>query len=118
MLLEGQSKKKVMRQVGKLIVESETRTDPAQRELKEREGVFDLAAETKAVEQMVQQLPMGMPGSMPQGMPAMPPGMGGMPPGMGGAMPDMAGMQQMMQQMMGGGAAPANASDANKKKNK
>ena len=50
MLAEGTTKKKVLKEVSKIIVESEVRKDPVQRELKEKEGEFDLAAETKIVE--------------------------------------------------------------------
>ena len=42
-----------MKEVGKIITESKVRTDPELRAVKEKEGVFDLEAEQKIVDQMI-----------------------------------------------------------------
>lgn len=44
-----------MKEVGELIVKSAVRQDPVQRAAKEKEGVFDMAAEQAQVNQMMSQ---------------------------------------------------------------
>jgi len=46
---DKQTKKKIMREVGKIIIGSKTRIDPELCVQKEKEGLFDMVAEEKAI---------------------------------------------------------------------
>lgn len=45
--------KQIMNAVGEILVNSEIRKDPVQRVIKEKEGVFDMAAEQAQIDAMV-----------------------------------------------------------------
>jgi hypothetical protein len=63
------SKMDVLRAVGEWIVNSPTRTDPTLCALKEKEGVFDMAAEEAEIAGMMQQLHGPMAGAPQQAAP-------------------------------------------------
>ena len=56
-----------MKAVGKFLVESPTRTDPTLCSIKEKEGVFDMAAEEEEIKKLLETVhgPMAAGGGMP-----------------------------------------------------